>query len=374
MQLLYKNFDGLDVAFKGAFPYDVLQSLAIGKGSAQRQRQDVLIGLGRKRVPVQVAETGMRGGYTFRFDTGPFGATWSVADCTDPERWNLRASVHSLALAQYGYEGVKKQLLDLLTDLCAFGHGDELPEERVSRLDFCLDVAMSSFQPNPEHFVCHSHMTRRVDRSWEGTTVGRGGRIESVTIGKMPGRQVIVYDKTREIIAHEKPYWWDFWGLDKDAYQGEVWRVEVRAGKAELDNWNLRTFSNFERVAAGVIVRTLETIRYAVPTNDIEASRWPDHPLWCLASSVADDALAPYSSGAERGKVVEGLRAGLIQHFQGLFPSLVASYGQLRSYQVGDLPAILDMVEKEILRYASKHPRAMADKFQRAADRYALLR
>ena len=38
------------------------------------------------------------------------------------------------------------------------------------------------------------------------------------------------------------------------------------------------------------------------------------------------------------------------------------------------LPAILAMAEKEILRYAAKHPRAMADKFQGATDRYALLR
>jgi len=207
MQLLYRNFDGLDVAFKGCFPHDVLEALTHAKTRAQKYRDDVLVELGPKRIPVHVAETGMRGGYAFRFDTGPFGATWAVADCLDPERWNLRASVHSLALAQFGYEGAKKQLLDLLTDFGAFGHGDDLPTERVSRFDFCIDVAMPNFQPNQEHIVCHSRMTRKVYRAMESAAVARGGRVESVMIGKMPGRQLVIYDKTREIVAHQKPYW-----------------------------------------------------------------------------------------------------------------------------------------------------------------------
>ncbi len=157
-------------------------------------------------------------------------------------------------------------------------------------------------------------------------------------------------------------------------YQGEVWRIEIRAGKAELDAWNLRTFGNFERMVCAVILHTLDTIRFAVPTGDTEASRWPDHPLWSLASKAAENALAPYSTAVEHGKVVEGLRANMIEHFQDLLPGLIASYGHLRGYQSGDLAAVLDMVGTEIRRYATKNPRAMANKFQRAADRYALLR
>jgi hypothetical protein len=207
MQLLYRNFDGLDVSFKGAMPADVLRTLTAGKARAQEQREDALVLLGRKRIPVHIAETGMRGGYAFRFDTGPFGATWSVADSGDPERWNIRASVKSLALADGGYQGAKAQLLNLLADLGAVGHGEHLPEERISRFDFCVDFAFPWFQPDSEHIVCHSHATRRVHRSWEGETVNRGKRIESLTIGKMPGRQVILYDKTRSKSGPARPNW-----------------------------------------------------------------------------------------------------------------------------------------------------------------------
>jgi hypothetical protein len=374
MKVLYKNFDGLDVAFKGALPYDVLRTLGEAKAAAQIQRGEVLAHLGRKRIPVHVAETGMRGGYAFRFDTGPFGSVWSVADSTDETRWNLRASVHSLGLAQHGYEGVKGQLLEFLTELCAFGQGDDLPEERISRLDFCVDVAVPWFQPDPEHFVCHSGMTRRIHRTWEGQTVARGGRIESVTIGKMPGRQVIVYDKAREIAAHEKPYWWDFWGLDRGGYQGEVWRVEIRAGKAELDNWNLRTFANFERISGAVILHTLDTIRFTIPTGDSEASRWPVHPLWSLASRAAENALAPYSTAVKRGKVMDGLRAGLIEHFRNMLPGLIASYGHLHGLQARDWNAILDLVGTESRAFAAKKPKALSEKFRRAAERYAFIK
>lgn len=374
MKLIYRNFDGLDVSFKGAMPADVLKMLAIGKAHAQEHREDCLIHLGHKYTPVHVAETGMRGGYAFRFDTGPFGATWAIADSLDAERWNIRASIKSLALADGGYQGAKKQLLDLLTDLCAVGEDEDLPKERISRFDFCMDFAMSHFQPDPERVVCHSHTTRRVHRSWEGETVNRGKRIESLTIGKMPGRQVILYDKTREIIAHGKPYWWEYWNLDPQQYTDEVWRVEVRAGKGDLDTWNLRTFDDLERIAGVVINSTLSAIRYTEPNGDIQASRWPLHPLWGACLNAANDALAPYTSAVTRGKVIEGLRGEVIERFTNLFPGLLASYTHLLGHDISELPTILERLERDVLRYARNHPRAMEVKFQRAVDRYALLR
>jgi len=374
MRLLYRNFDGLDVSFKGAMPSEVVRALAIGKMKAQEQREDALVLLGPKRIPVYVSETGMKGGYAFRFDTGPFGAIWAVADNTDRERWNIRASMKSLALADGGYRGAKAQLVDTLADLGAMGPNGIQPEERISRVDFCTDFALPSFQPDPEHIVCHSHTTRRVHRNWLGETVNRGNRIESLTIGKMPGRQVVLYDKTREILVHEKPYWWDYWKLDSTRFEGEVWRVEVRAGKAELDNWNLRSFGNLERIGGAVIESTLNAIRYTDPTNDTQASRWPAHPLWSACLAAAEDAFAPYDSTVKRGKVIEGLRADIVKRFAGLFPGLLASYTHHLGHDISELPAVLESLEKDILDFASENPRAMESKFRRAAERYALLR
>ena len=37
--------------------------------------------------------------------------------------------------------------------------------------------------------------------------VWAGRKITGVNLGKTPGRQEIVYDKRRELVAHQKPYW-----------------------------------------------------------------------------------------------------------------------------------------------------------------------
>ena len=111
---------------------------------------------------------------------------------------------------------------------------------------------------------------------------GKSGRTTSVTVGKMPNRQVIVYDKRAEVIARSKSYWWVIWndtlrraglpllqydtvrreaGADPtpvtvpyvensaphiDATQPDisrVWRIEFRAGKNRLkDTWGIRTW------------------------------------------------------------------------------------------------------------------------------------
>jgi hypothetical protein len=81
-----------------------------------------------------------------------------------------------------------------------------------------------------------------------------------------------------------------------------------------------------------------------------------------------------YTSAATRGKVLEILRAPAVEHFRCLFPGLLASYGHLRGLPVEDLPAIVALVGSEVRQYADRNPRAMAEKFRRAAEPYALLR
>ena len=72
-------------------------------------------------------------------------------------------------------------------------------------------------------------------------------------IGKMPGREVTVYDKRADLIAKGKPEWWTIYNdlrkadgkpvLDPtDRASSQIWRVEVRAGKDHLkDRWGITT-------------------------------------------------------------------------------------------------------------------------------------
>ncbi len=88
MDLIYQNFDGLDVTFQGIVPEYILDALENGRQEAERSRNPVLIKLGKDQIPVHVAETGMRGGYVWRATSNctkldsTAGGNWS-ASCSD---------------------------------------------------------------------------------------------------------------------------------------------------------------------------------------------------------------------------------------------------------------------------------------------------
>lgn len=87
---------------------------------------------------------------------------------------------------------------------------------RISRVDFCVDVLAPDIELNPENFVIHSHSNRGdyLTQEDDRRSNGKSGRFTSVTIGKMPGRQVIIYDKRREVIDKKKPIWWEIWNAN----------------------------------------------------------------------------------------------------------------------------------------------------------------
>jgi hypothetical protein len=383
-KLIYANFDGLDVSFQGALPRDILGYLEETKEAAKKNRGDyplVLDNGAGGNLLLMVGETGSRGGYAYRFDTGPDGATWFVANNEDPERWNIRASAHSLALALYGYEGVKERMLDFLAQLGAVGpQRDEklqrmMPKERISRIDFCFDFHVESLNPSANDFVAHPRHVRREHREQiDAEVTAQGNRVQSIRIGEMPNRQVALYNKTKELIAHGKGHWWDIWGLDQKNFTGEIWRVEPRAGKTELDFWNLRSFADFGAKAGDVMLGILNAIRFTVPNGDTNRSRWPLHPIWQASIDKAQNALAPYISKAERKKVLDGLRDERIQMFFTQFRGSLTSLTALMGLDLSELPATIDAVSADALRALKENPEGAGRKYSQAESRYRALR
>ena len=97
------------------------------------------------------------------------------------------------------------------------------------------DFLAGTFKLNLDRFIAHPRTKKRPhwgeiepasDRN-QPSAVCRGRRLESVTIGKMPGRQVIVYDKRREAIEQRKLFWFKVWGIDRSDRSAEIWRVEL---------------------------------------------------------------------------------------------------------------------------------------------------
>ncbi len=125
----------------------------------------------------------------------------------------------------------------------------------IGRTGFCVDILAPEFELTPENFVIHSHTNRADHLTPEDHTRsnGKSWRFTSVTVGKMPGRQVTIYDKRLEVTDKRKPIWWELWNANlnseglppldpKDRSESQIWRVEVRAGKRIMkDRWGITT-------------------------------------------------------------------------------------------------------------------------------------
>jgi hypothetical protein len=154
---------------------------------------------------------------------------------------------------------------------------------------------------------------------------GVSGRYSSVTCGKMPGRQVILYEKSREVRQKQKPEWWAHWNAARTRQnlppldgKETIWRLELRAGKTHLkDRWGIRTWADLDSKLGDLYARTLTDIRYTIPNpTDSERCRWPDHPLWQAARDTIATDLHEMTTGAEPDAVKPGLVTGC-RHFSG---------------------------------------------------------
>lgn len=118
-------------------------------------------------------------------------------------------------------------------------------------------------------------------------SVVRGGRFESVTVGKMPGRKVITYDKLKAVKDLKTPYWFDVWGIDPNDPGIQVWRVEIRAGKRALENATQkvhnRNYETIEALLPKFLSKVVQDIRYVTNKGeDSNITRSNIHPLWVM--------------------------------------------------------------------------------------------
>ena len=382
---LYANFDGLDIAFQGVLPEETLRLLAEAKEYAQQHRSEDIIEIAG--ISMRVAESGGGGGYAFRFDTGEDGATWFVKNTTNQKEWAIRVSAKSLALALHGYAGVKAEILSVLKRLGAMGKSracpltgkvTNFPLESISRFDYCIDFHVDHFVPNTDHFLTHSRSTKHTHQKVKLTTkdtVTRGDTIESVRIGKMPNKQIALYNKIAEIRHSHKAYWWKLWDIKPEAFDGMIWRLELRAGKDELGKWDAKTFDQFEKKASNVATHILESIRYVVPSSyDSNVSRWPDHVLWEAAHAKVGSGLYRYKSqDAKRDGIMTGLRNEKISQLNKQADGLAVGLAAALNVEMDDIPRILEEQAKRIKGKLFAQRREMEEKYLKALRKYSLL-
>lgn len=335
LKLLHAGFDTLDVSFQGALPASALKDLAAAKAEAARRKERQLVRVGS--TDAHVFDHGAKGGYAFILDTGPLGEMWTFKENTHASEWNIGVSVGAAALATRGYAETKARLYEQLAAM-----GCSVISESIRRADFAMDFLMpGGFTLDLENVVAPSRSkvsphwgdTQRLDgKDMQPSAVIRGRRLESVTVGKMPGRQVIIYDKRKAAIDKKAFFWFDVWGIDR-ATRPNVWRVELRAGKKELkERRQITTFADFECSVGDVYTDIAEAVRYHEDRQtDSNVSRQTQHPLWDAAQATVQDRLFTFRSGLCADQVKEVFRdqqcETYLQQIQGMMAGLSVAVG-----------------------------------------------
>lgn len=381
MELLYRGFDGLDLSLQGQISAAFLAELEAAKEHAQKSNAPtVLFWNGLK---LEVNETGSRGGYAFTGSTGPLGATWFFKKPNARDPWGVRVSCASFNLALNGLGGARAQLYETLRAL----EVDLIPGgESLSRVDYALDFLAPEFVLVPEHFVMHSNAgwAEHSEQLPEVMVHGRSGRVTSVTVGKMPGRQVIIYDKRAEVIARHKVGWWEIWNASRarsgepslnqdDPTESRIWRVEVRAGKDHLkERWNIRTWSDLDNRLGDMIAASIEAIRHAQPTADSNRSRWPNSELWNRVADEVQTDLFEMRQWSDPDLVKSVQKDALNDLLARQMLGLMVNRAALRGIQFGKLRAFALDIGAELAREVSNSPARISEKLARTVSRYDL--
>lgn len=378
-KLLYAGFDRLDIAFQGALPKAKLDFLKHEKERAQEGQEPVLVKIGPGNVPLMIGPGGMSGGYAFVADAGPLFGHWRFKANADPRQWNIFVSPSAAGLAALGYHAMRDGIVERLRDI-----GATITGHSVNRVDFAMDFLTQGFELHLNNFVAHPNCKEAPH--WgenappgdpnQPSAVFRGRSLESVTIGKMPGRQVIVYDKRRAAIALHKPFWFKVWDIDRKDATKEVWRVELRAGKKELkDRWAIRTLEDVENSIGDVMANALTEVRYLDDhQTDSNVSRQRPHALWQAAEEALGRSLTEYRSGLTPGQLLEIERDQALRNYAQLIIGNAIGYGVVAGLSNEEiferLPDLLrDLAHSALIDTEDK----IAQSINRARERMAFI-
>ena len=308
-KIIHQGVDTLDVALAGTLPKQVIDELMVARQLAETMHNDdhgVSVCLGPNKRKFFVKGQGKKGGYYFVIVDDPTGAIFSVKKNAQRPDWNFFVSARAAGLLSRSYEGMKRHIAESLTDI-----GAVITDVSVNRIDYAIDIATPEFVLEMENFIAPRkskvgcYFTNGFDMDDLGNPVGkhdsevvgsvmRGGRFESVTVGKMPGRQVTLYDKLQAAKDLKTDYWFPAWKIDPRNPGTQVWRVELRAGKKGLERYirppQKRNYETVDAVLPEMLCDAVRQIRYAYGGRNLgNVTRSEVHPLWLAAQEAVSD-------------------------------------------------------------------------------------
>jgi hypothetical protein len=378
MTILHTGFDGIDLAIKTTTPIELVNFLEEGKAAARDMPADTWGQYGE--LGIQSGQTGKRGGYAFTFRIDGFGAVWFAKKPKAKDPWGLFVSIGSRELALHGLSKTRENLATLCDAL-----GFRIPRDGISinRVDFAVDILAPGFVLDPYAFLFHSRANRKAIAEVETVeTNGRSGRTTSVTIGKMPGRQVIVYDKREEVMKRRKHEWPLIWNANLEAAglppldltdrdTSQIWRVELRLGKDALrKRHDIRGWGSLHEHLQKEMDQLAQDVTLRVPSSDSNRARWPLQSLW----PVTQAAVATRLFAHEARVSPEAVREVDLQAKREELLKLIASLSVTLAYLNGSKPEVFETflaaLPMRVLRLLGQQPRGVSERFAEAALKY----
>lgn len=369
MQILRAGVDSLYLAIKATLPVPLLAQLAKAKELAAAERRAIPFTL-PGGIEASVAPSGASGGYAFVWDTGPLGGIWSCRQTADKPDWNLFAKPHATALLAGGFGAVTNELLGHVERI-----GGRQLEHSINRIDYAIDIRDDGFIPELPNFIAHARMKRTPH--WEPRpgekdgAIFTGRRLESVTVGRMPGRQLIIYDKTVEARVRRKPHFFEAWGISPEDKNARVWRLELRLGKHELkDHRQISMVGDLPTKLRPALLELLNKVRYVLPgQSNANVSRQRLHPIWELAvEHVARADLLDGLGEIDPTRLLEITNAMIIENCQRLVVGNAVGLGAALGFGDDAISDRLAEVVADVIRQANG-TEAFRRSLNRARDR-----
>lgn len=375
MKVIYHGFDGLEFALQSTIPDALTTTLEEAKDQAISTYEFCAVRFGKETLIV--SSSGAVGGYAFHCKHRHTG-DWFFKKPSTNDKWGVRFSAASHAIALLGINGLRERCAELLS---ALGIKANENDYTPSRVDFAMDFVCSGFAPSPEQFVTHARTGRKTIAEIDQIhTNSSGTRVTSVTVGKMPGRQVIIYDKTKEIIEKSKMEWPAIWrkalGEDADILSNaRVWRVEIRVAKRHLkDVWQVEDWHGFYHQLEKIFLKLLDDLRYCEIGTDSNRSRWRSHPIWQRLADVVRDDLFDHIPTLTVGEYTEIKREQKIDELHKQALGLLTSTAAINGVKPADFDSYLVRIAKSLSDAALTGPVPLKDKLAKAEERYGYLR
>lgn len=207
---------------------------------------------------------------------------------------------------------------------------------------------------------------------------GKSGRTTSVTVGKNPNRQIIVYNKRAEVLAKGNSHWPTVWNRNREANglpaidlsnpeASQIWRVELRLYKKHLkEDHGVSSWFQLQQKLGSMFNDLLDDVRYTQPTLDKTRCRWPEHPLWHRVREELNGDLAAMHSFASEENISKMQKLEREQMLITQIAGCIIALASSRNIDFTAIPQFVVQVAGEVTELFRANPAKTERKLQLA--------